>query len=66
MPYNDAVDHVTIRPLLLGVLLVTVAAATYAGALHGAFQYDDLFTILLKPGDYEYYSLIWAVKSLAS
>ena len=49
MQYNDAVDHLTTRPVFLCVLLVTVTVATYVGALHGAFQYDDLFTILINP-----------------
>jgi len=49
MQYNDAVDRLKIRPLLLCVLLVTVTVATYAGARHGDFQYDDLFTILINP-----------------
>ncbi|MGH7228800.1 MAG: tetratricopeptide repeat protein [Nitrospiraceae bacterium] len=49
MQYNDAVDRLTIRPLLLCALLVTVTVATYVGARHGDFQYDDLFTILINP-----------------
>ncbi|MDE3220121.1 MAG: hypothetical protein KGO23_12175 [Nitrospirota bacterium] len=49
MQYNDAVDRLTIRPAHWCALLVTVAAATYAGAFHGTFQYDDLSTILINP-----------------
>ena len=49
MQYNDAVDRLTIRPLLLCVLLVTVAVVIYAGALQGTFQYDDFYTILINP-----------------
>jgi len=49
MQYNDAVDRLTMRPLFICGFLVAVAAATYAGALRGAFQYDDLYTILINP-----------------
>ena len=49
MQYNDAVDRLMIRPWLVSTILVALAVATYAGALHGAFQYDDLFTILINP-----------------
>jgi protein O-mannosyl-transferase len=49
MQYKDAVDYLTKRPLFLCALLLAVTAATFAGALRGAFQYDDLFTILINP-----------------
>jgi tetratricopeptide (TPR) repeat protein len=49
MQYNDTVDRLMTRPLFLCVLLVTVTVATYAGAFHGDFQYDDLDTILINP-----------------
>ena len=49
MQYNDTVDRLTTRPLLLRILLVTVTVATYAGAVYGDFQYDDLSTILINP-----------------
>jgi len=49
MQYNDAVNHLMSRPWLLCALLVTVVTATYANALQGAFQYDDLYTILINP-----------------
>jgi protein O-mannosyl-transferase len=49
MQYNDAVNHLMSRPRLLCALLVTVVTATYADALQGAFQYDDLYTILMNP-----------------
>jgi tetratricopeptide (TPR) repeat protein len=49
MQYNDAVDRLRTRPLLLCAILVTITVATYADALHGDFQYDDLFTILINP-----------------
>jgi tetratricopeptide (TPR) repeat protein len=49
MQYNDAVNRLRTRPLLFCAILVTITVATYAGALHGDFQYDDLFTILINP-----------------
>jgi tetratricopeptide (TPR) repeat protein len=49
MQYNDAVERLRTHPLLLGVILVTITVATYAGAFYGTFQYDDLFTILINP-----------------
>lgn len=49
MQYNDAVSPLTMRPWLGSAVLAAMAAATYANALHGAFQYDDLFTILINP-----------------
>jgi len=49
MQYNDAVDRLTTRPLFVYAVLVALAVATYATALHGVFQYDDLYTILLNP-----------------
>lgn len=49
MQYNDAVDRLTMRTLFVCGTLVALAAATYAGALRGAFQYDDLYTILINP-----------------
>lgn len=49
MQYNDAVDRLTMRSLFVCAILVAVAVATYAGALRGAFQYDDIYTILLNP-----------------
>ena len=49
MQYNGAVDRLTIRPWILCALLVMAAVATYAGALHGDFQFDDAFTIFLNP-----------------
>jgi len=38
-----------LRPLPLCALFCVATAATYVGALRGAFQYDDLYTILLNP-----------------
>ena len=49
MQYNDAVERLRTHPLFLGVILVTITVATYAGALYGTFQYDDFFTILINP-----------------
>jgi tetratricopeptide (TPR) repeat protein len=48
MQYNDAVDRPTHNPLLFCAILITVTVATYAGSFLGAFQYDDLYTILLN------------------
>ena len=48
MQYNDAVDRPTTNPLLLCAMLITVTVATYAGTFWGAFQYDDLYTILIN------------------
>ncbi|MGH7146568.1 MAG: tetratricopeptide repeat protein [Nitrospiraceae bacterium] len=42
-------DRLTIRPLVACAILVVVTAATYAGALQGTFQFDDLYTILINP-----------------
>ena len=41
-------DRLTTNPLLLCAILVTVTVATYAGTFLGAFQYDDLYTILIN------------------
>ena len=49
MQYNDIVDRLTKRPLFAYAILVALAAVTYVGALRGAFQYDDLYTILINP-----------------
>ncbi|TMQ27068.1 MAG: tetratricopeptide repeat protein [Nitrospirae bacterium] len=49
MQYNDVVDRLTMRPVLVYATLVAVTVATYVGALRGAFQFDDLFTILINP-----------------
>ncbi len=49
MQYNNAVDRLMMRPLFVCGTLVAAAAATYAGALRGAFQYDDLYAILINP-----------------
>ncbi|MGE5190435.1 MAG: alpha-amylase/4-alpha-glucanotransferase domain-containing protein [Gemmatimonadota bacterium] len=47
---------------------IETASLSEAGAekIHQGVCLRLLFTILLKPGDYEYYSLLWAVKSVAS
>ncbi len=47
---------------------VETASLSEAGAekIHQGVCLRLLFTILLKPGDYEYYSLVWVVKSVAS
>jgi len=37
------------RPIFVCALFFVVTAATYVGALQGAFQYDDLYTILINP-----------------
>jgi len=37
------------RPLFLCALFFVATVATYADALWGAFQYDDLYTIVLNP-----------------
>ncbi|NOT22806.1 MAG: tetratricopeptide repeat protein [Nitrospiraceae bacterium] len=37
------------RPMFLCAVFFVVTAATYAGALQGTFQYDDLYTILINP-----------------
>ncbi|MGE5662782.1 MAG: alpha-amylase/4-alpha-glucanotransferase domain-containing protein, partial [Deltaproteobacteria bacterium] len=46
---------------------IETASLSEAGAekIHQGVCLRLLFTILLKPGDYEYYSLVWAVKSVA-
>lgn len=49
MQYKSAVERLLARPLLLCLLLATGAAAVYAGAFLGTFQYDDAVTILLNP-----------------
>ena len=49
MQYNHAVDRLTIRPLLCCALLLTVTVVTYAGVVHGDFQFDDSSTILENP-----------------
>src|SRR5437899_11125950 len=49
MQYNHAVDRLTIRPLLCCALLLMVTVVTYAGVVHGDFQYDDFSTILENP-----------------
>lgn len=49
MQYNDGVDRLTNRPFILCALLVALTAATFFGASRGAFQYDDLFAILINP-----------------
>jgi tetratricopeptide (TPR) repeat protein len=49
MQYNGGVDRLTMNPLLLCAILVTVTAATYAGAWHGDFQFDDVHSILDNP-----------------
>ncbi len=49
MQYNDAVERLTTRPLFFCAILILVTVASYAGAVHGDFQYDDLFTILINP-----------------
>jgi len=46
MQYNDAVDRLTIRPLLFCALVATVTLVTYAGVVHGDFQFDDFSSIL--------------------
>jgi len=46
MQYNDAVDRLTIRPLLFCALIATVTLVTYAGVVHGDFQFDDFSSIL--------------------
>ncbi|MBH0198827.1 MAG: tetratricopeptide repeat protein [Nitrospira sp.] len=38
-----------IIPLFRSVLLIAAAAAAYVGALKGAFQYDDFYSILINP-----------------
>ena len=50
MQYNDVVDRLRIRPILLCAFLVAIVVATYyAGVVHGDFQYDDSFAILINP-----------------
>ncbi len=46
---------------------IETASLSEAGAekIHQGVCLRLLFTILLKPGDYEYYSLLWAAKSIA-
>ena len=46
---------------------IETASLSESGAekIHQGVCLRLLFTILLKPGDYEYYSLLWAVKSVA-
>ena len=47
---------------------IETVSLSEAGAerIHQGVCLRLLFSILLKPGDYEYYSLFWAVKSVAS
>lgn len=49
LQYNDGVNRLPMRPSFVCAILVAVAVATYAGALRGAFQYDDFYTILINP-----------------
>jgi protein O-mannosyl-transferase len=49
MQYNCGVDRPTANPLLLCAILITVTVATYAGAWHGDFQFDDFHSILDNP-----------------
>lgn len=49
MQYNHGVDRLTGRPFISCVLLVALTGGTFSGAFRGAFQYDDLFAILINP-----------------
>ena len=49
MQYNDAVDCLIRRPVILCLLLVALTTATFSCAFRGAFQYDDLYAILINP-----------------
>ena len=49
MRYNGGVDRPTTNPLLLCAILVTATVATYTGAWHGDFQFDDVHSILENP-----------------
>jgi protein O-mannosyl-transferase len=43
------VDCLIRRPVILCLLLVALTTATFSGAFRGAFQYDDLYAILINP-----------------
>ncbi|HET7909645.1 MAG TPA: tetratricopeptide repeat protein [Nitrospira sp.] len=48
MQYNDGVDRTRVRSGF-SVLLVTAVVAAQSSGFVGAFQYDDLFAILINP-----------------
>ena len=49
MQYNDVVDCLIRRPVISCLLLVALTTATFSVAFRGAFQYDDLYAILINP-----------------